>query len=295
MGKAELDVRPVAGRIGAEIAGLTLSAELPAATIQAVLDALHEHKVVFFRGQTGLDDAGQEAFAERLGAPEAHPTLATRQGTRFMLELDSAVHGRAAVWHTDVTFMPSYPMASILRAVVVPAAGGDTMWANTAQAYQDLTPELKALADSLWVVHSNLYDYGRAQGPRSSRMQNDFASTVYETQHPLVRVHPATGERTLVLGQFAQRIVGLGTPDSQRLIGLFQDQITRPENVVRWRWAVGDVAIWDNRATQHYAINDYGDQHRVVRRVTLKGDVPTSIDGRRSQAISPPPQPLAAE
>jgi alpha-ketoglutarate-dependent taurine dioxygenase len=292
--ESRLDIRPVTGRIGAEIAGVRLSADLAPETVQAILNALYRHKVVFFRGQTHLDDVGQEAFAQRLGAPEAHPTLPTLEGTRYMLELDSAVHGRAAIWHTDVTFTAAYPMASILRGVVIPPAGGDTMFANTAQAYEDLIPELKALADSLWVTHSNLYDYGRPKGAPSARMSN-FASTVHETEHPLVRVHPVTGERTLVLGQFAQKVVGLNTTDSQRLIGLFQDQITRPENVVRWRWAVGDVVIWDNRATQHFAVNDYGDQHRVVRRVTLQGDVPVSVDGRRSRTVSPPPERMAAE
>jgi alpha-ketoglutarate-dependent taurine dioxygenase len=291
----QLDIRRVAGHIGAEVAGLTLSGDLDAQTVQAVLDALHEHKVLFFRSQTHLDDAGQEAFASRLGQPEAHPTLPTRPGTRYMLELDSAVHGRAAVWHTDVTFQASYPMASILRCVVAAEYGGDTMWANTAKAYANLTPELRVLADSLWADHSNLYDYGRAQGASSGRFKQDFVATVPETRHPVVRVHPVTGERTLVLGQFVRGFAGLSTVDSQRLFALFQDQITRPENVVRWRWSVGDVAIWDNRATQHYAVNDYGDQPRIVRRVTLSGDVPVSVDGRRSITLSPPPEAIAAE
>lgn len=283
MGEDELQVFPVAGRIGAEIAGVELSPDLPTPTIEAILAALYRYKVVFFRGQDQLDDAAQEAFAERLGAPEAHPTLALREGTRFLLELDSANHGRATIWHTDGTFKPDYPMASILRAVVVPAAGGDTMWANTAQAYDDLTPELKSLADGLWTVHSNNY----SQGEKVEGLGKTFASTVYETRHPLVRVHPVTGERSLLLGHSAQRIVGFEGPDSQRLMGVFQDRITRPENVVRWRWRAGDVAIWDNRATQHFAIHDYGDTRRIMRRVTLKGDVPFGVDGRASEAISP--------
>lgn len=285
MGEQGLNVHPVAGRIGAEISGLALSPDLPADTIQTILSLLHRYKVIFFRGQSQLDDAGQEAFAERLGTPEAHPTLALREGTRFMLELDSVTHGRAAIWHTDGTFMPDYPMASILRAVVVPAAGGDTMWANTAQAYEDLPPELKTLADNLQTVHTNNYH----QGPKPKGLGANFASTVYETQHPLVRVHPVTGERSLLLGHSAQRIVGLDSVASQRLMEIFQNQIIRPENVVRWRWAAGDVAIWDNRATQHFAIFDYGDQRRIMRRVTLKGDIPVGVDGRASQLLCPAP------
>jgi taurine dioxygenase len=121
-----------------------------------------------------------------------------------------------------------------------------------------------------------------------------FAATVYETEHPVVRIHPETGERTLVLGNFFKRFVGLSAADSARLFGLFQDTITRLENTVRWRWAPGDVAIWDNRATQHYAINDYGAQKRVMRRVTLAGDIPVGLDGRPSVTHKPAPASLAA-
>ena len=117
------------------------------------------------------------------------------------------------------------------------------------------------------------------------RHRNVFAATVYETQHPVVRVHPITGERTLVLGQFVKSLVGLSSADSRRIYDTLQEHVTRLENTVRWRWRAGDVAIWDNRATQHYAIDDYGDQPRVVRRVTLGGDVPVGIDGQRSRTI----------
>src|SRR5207249_11073611 len=109
-----------------------------------------------------------------------------------------------------------------------------------------------------------------------------LTSTVYETEHPVVRVHPETGERSLVLGNFVQKLIGYSKTDSAHLFNLFQSHITRPENTVRWHWQAGDVAIWDNRATQHYAVNDYGDQHRVVRRATIDGDVPVSVDGRNS-------------
>jgi alpha-ketoglutarate-dependent sulfate ester dioxygenase len=220
------------------------------------------------------------------GAPVGHPTVPSIEGTRYILELDSRHGGRANSWHTDVTFVDAYPKASILRALVVPEAGGDTVWANTAAAYQDLSPSLRALADSLWALHTNEYDYQARRPDASSesvkRYQEVFTSTVYETEHPLVRVHPETGERSLVLGHFVKRILGLSSYDSQHLFQVFQEHVTRLENTVRWRWAVGDVAVWDNRATQHYAVNDYGDQHRVVRRVTVDGDVPVGVDGRRS-------------
>lgn len=286
---AELDLFPVAGRIGAEVRGVQLSANLDEANVAAIERALLRHKVLFFRDQA-LDDAEQEAFAKRIGEPVAHPTVPVRDGSRYLLELDSAHGTRANTWHTDVTFVDAYPKASILRAVVVPAAGGDTVWANTSAAYEDLPEALRALADTLWAVHSNDFDYAAkrpdADPVRLEQYRKVFASTVYETEHPLVRVHPESGERSLLLGHFVKRIKGLSQSDSQRLFEVFQGYVTRLENTVRWRWRAGDVAIWDNRATQHYAVNDYGDQPRVVRRVTLAGDVPVSITGQRSRTIS---------
>ena len=111
-----------------------------------------------------------------------------------------------------------------------------------------------------------------------------FLSTVYETEHPVVRVHPETGERTLLLGQFVRQILGVPAADSRHLFDLFQRHVTRLENTVRWRWSPGDLAIWDNRATQHYAIDDYGDLPRRMHRVTVAGDVPVGVDGQRSLA-----------
>ncbi|MEG1041045.1 MAG: TauD/TfdA family dioxygenase [Pseudomonas sp.] len=282
-----LDIHPVAGRIGAEIRGVQLSADLEPAVIEAIQAALVEHKVIFFRAQHQLDDQGQEAFAHLLGEPIAHPTVPVREGTRFLLELDS--ERRANSWHTDVTFVDAYPKASILRSVVAPASGGDTVWANTAAAYRDLPAELQALADQLWAVHSNEYDYAGAKPNVTEQQQESyrriFTSTVYETEHPVVRVHPVSGEKNLLLGHFVKRLKGYSQFDSTHLFNLLQSHVTRLENTVRWRWQAGDVAIWDNRATQHYAVDDYGTQNRVVRRVTLQGDVPVGVLGQRSRTL----------
>jgi taurine dioxygenase len=285
--ESAVEVLPIAGKIGAEIRGVRLSADLSAAVRGQIREAWLKYKVVFFRNQQHLDEAAQESLTTLFGAaPVSHPTVPSIDGTRYITELDSRHGGRANSWHTDVTFVDAYPRASILRALVVPTAGGDTTWANTVAAYQELTPELRELADKLWAVHTNEYDY---QARRNKATPEDlryfeeiFTSTVYETEHPLVRVHPETGERSLLLGHFVKKIIGLSSQDSSHLFQVFQDHITRLENTVRWRWAVGDVAVWDNRATQHYAINDYGDQHRLVRRVTVDGDVPVAVDGRRS-------------
>lgn len=296
-----LDIQPVTGRIGAEIRGVRLSGQLEQATVEAIRAALLRHKVIFFRGQAHLQDSDQEAFARLLGEPVSHPTVPVVEGTDHLLELDSHRGGRANSWHTDVTFVDAYPQASILRGVTIPEVGGDTVWANTATAYDDLPPPLKALAEQLWAVHSNEYDYAsygnvgeRGRDAEAlKRYREVFVSTRYETEHPVVRVHPETGEKTLILGHFVKNFVGLTPSASAHVLELLQAYVTRLENIVRWRWQAGDVAIWDNRATQHYAVNDYGDAHRVVRRVTLKGDVPVSVDGRRSFTRSVEPNPAA--
>jgi taurine dioxygenase len=295
-----LDVAPVGGRIGAEVRGVQLSGDLDDAAVAAIRAALNRHKVIFFRDQQ-LDDAGHEAFAARLGAPVAPPTVPVAEGSRYLLDLESREGFAASTWHTDVTFALAYPEASILRAIAVPEAGGDTLWANTHTAYEDLPAPLKALVNDLRAIHSNAYDYAtvfaNTSDERAEQYRKVFASTVYETEHPVVRVHPETGERHLLVGQFVQRFVGLNLADSQRLFAILQDHITKPENTVRWNWRAGDVAIWDNRATQHRAIADFGGQHRHLRRATIAGTVPVGIDGRPSRAIKPEPQPhaIAAE
>ncbi|MFG1302252.1 TauD/TfdA family dioxygenase [Xanthobacter sp. V3C-3] len=294
-GIAASDVIPLAGRIGAEIRNVRLAGDLPQPLFDEIHRLLLKHKVLFLRDQGHLDDAAQEAFGARFGGLVPHPTIGALTGTSSVLELDTRRTGerdsgqgagRADQWHTDVTFVDAYPKISVLRGVVIPAAGGDTVWSNTAAAYERLPQPLRQLADSLWATHSNAYDYAsvrpHATDDDRSQFNRNFTRTVFETDHPVVRVHPETGERSLVLGNFVQRFVGLNKGDSQKLYDLFQSHITAPENTVRWRWREGDVAIWDNRSTQHYAVNDYGDAHRVVRRVTVDGEVPVSVDGRAS-------------
>ena len=287
-----LDIVPLTGRIGAEIRGVALSGDLDAATVQAIEAAVVRHKVVFFRGQQHLDDAEHEAFTALLGDPVAHPTVPVGEGSKYLLELDSREGYAASSWHTDVTFVDAYPKGSILRALTIPEAGGDTVWANGETAYDSLPEPLRQLANTLWAVHSNDYDYAavlgtskdnEAQQARADRHRNVFASTVYETEHPVVRVHPVSGQRSLLLGHFVKNFVGLNQADSQRLFAIFQDHITREENVVRWRWQAGDVAFWDNRSTQHRAVADFGLQRRTLRRATIQGEVPVGIDGRSSR------------
>ncbi|WP_067720243.1 TauD/TfdA dioxygenase family protein [Nocardia yamanashiensis] len=282
-------------KIGARIDGVKLGGDLDSVTVQAIQDALHQHKVIFFRGQEHLTEDGQHEFAQLLGAPTTpHPTV-TSKGVKS-LPIDSE-YGRANSWHTDVTFVDRIPKASILRAVHLPPYGGSTTWASTVAAYEALPAPLKALVENLRARHTNAYDYA-ADRTEIERGENDqvtanikayreeFQSTYYETEHPVVRVHPVTGERALLLGHFVKNFVGLSAAESQALFQLLQHRVTRLENTTRWNWQLGDVAIWDNRATQHYAIDDYDGQPRRLTRITLAGDVPVGVHGDESTIIT---------
>ncbi|GAA2576304.1 TauD/TfdA family dioxygenase [Actinomadura fulvescens] len=244
-----LELSPVSGRIGAVVSGVELSGDLAAETVAEIRLALLRHKVVFFRGQHQLDARSQAAFTRRLGE---------------LVDPDTVIPSLDA-WHSDATFLDRPPLASVQRALEVPAHGGDTVWANTVTAYEDLPVELRDLADRLWFLHS-------------------AAHGALETRHPLVRVHPETGERAILLGGFATSVVGLShRADSEALIKLFQEYVTRLENTVRWRWAAGDVAVWDNRATQHRVVNDFGDRPRRLHSVTIAGDAPIAVGDSSAQ------------
>jgi len=212
-----------------------------------------------------------------------------KENSNAIFELDSEKGAKANHWHTDVTFVPDVPKYSVLRGVTIPSVGGDTVWANTNQAYEDLPEGLKKLADELWAVHSNEFDYATIGHKELTKEVADyrkvFVSTRYETRHPIVHVHAETGKKHLLLGSFVRRFDGYTTGETEALLNIFQSYVTRLENTVRWKWSEGDVVIWDNLATQHYAIVDY-DDHRIVRRITVGKNVPVSQKGESSQLIS---------
>jgi taurine dioxygenase len=284
-----IDVVKLGANIGARIDGVRLAGNLDTETVAAINDALLAHKVIFFRDQHDLDDEGQLAFASRLGTPTtAHPTLSEGE---TVLPIDSR-YDKANSWHTDVTFVDRIPKASLLRAVTLPSYGGTTTWASTEVAYEQLPAPLRVLTDNLWAVHTNQYDYVREYSDRGEELSDtvrgyreEFVREYYETEHPVVRVHPETGKRVLLLGHFIKQFVGLGAGESATLFNLLQARVTKLENTIRWSWLPGDLAIWDNRATQHYAVADYDDQYRRLNRVTLAGDIPVDIYGQHSRAV----------
>ncbi len=293
-----IGVTKLGSRIGARIDGVKLGGNLDPATVDEIHAALLAHKVIFFRGQHHLDDDQQLAFARLLGTPIAHPAAASVLAAKTAPTITpiNSEYGRANRWHTDVTFAANYPAASILRAITLPSYGGSTLWASTAAAYDDLPEPLKLFVENLWALHTNRRDYviPEALTDEQQEFRKAFEKPDFQTEHPVVRVHPETGERTLLAGGFIRNFVGLDTYESTVLLELLQRRITLPENTIRWDWETGDVAIWDNRATQHRAIDDYDDQPRLLHRVTLMGDVPVDVHGQRSRVVRGAPLEVIA-
>jgi taurine dioxygenase len=296
----QITVTKLGSRIGARVDGVRLGGHLDEAAVDTIRRALLTHKVIFFRHQHQLDDAQQLDFARLLGTPIGHPAASALAAKHMpvITPIDSE-YGKATRWHTDVTFAANYPAASILRAVTLPTYGGSTLWASTAAAYQDLPEPLKHLVENLWALHTNRYDYVSAEAVMSMSdtqraFRQAFEKPDVRTEHPVVRVHPETGERALLAGDFVRGFVGLDSHESSTLLELLQRRITMPENTIRWSWAPGDVAMWDNRATPHRAIDDYDDQPRLMHRITLMGDVPVNVRGERSRVVSGTPLEVLA-
>ncbi|GGS18977.1 taurine dioxygenase [Streptomyces humidus] len=279
-------IRKLTGRIGAVVDGVDLAAPPDLSTVTTLRDALNEHKAIVF-DDVQLDNTGQERVAGWFGElTTAHPNVPAADGTTNVLAVDSTT-SKANEWHTDVTFVVNPPQLTTLRSIVTTPYGGQTLIANAAAAYRDLPEPLRSLADTLRVVHTNQYDYARPAATTTQRQEYDraFVSTPYEAEHPVVRVHPLTGERGLFIGGFAKRIVGLSSSDSADLLRILQSYVTRPENVLSWTWSPNQLLIFDNRITQHYAVDNYDDHPRRLNRVTIAGEVPTGVDGRRSEQL----------
>jgi alpha-ketoglutarate-dependent sulfate ester dioxygenase len=287
-GNAGLKVRKVTANIGAEVSGVDISQELDNQTVAALRGALNEHKALVFR-DVDIDDASQERFARSFGTlTSAHPTVPSIEGRPNVLPVD-AERGVANHWHTDVTFVVSPPQLSTLRSIEVPPYGGETLIANTGAAYRALPERLRDFADTLWAVHSNSYDYASVPledlDDETRTRYETFTSIEYESVHPVVRVHPITGEKGLFIGGFVRRIQGLSNDDSRDILRILQSFVARPEHVLRWRWSLNELVLFDNRITQHYAIDNYDRLPRRLRRVTVAGDVPVGVGGERSYSV----------
>jgi taurine dioxygenase len=286
------DVRPMAGYIGAEILGVDLRGPLDPHVVAEIRATLLRWKVVFFRDQD-LTQEQHVAFGRNFGeVTPAHPTLpAAFPDHPEILLLDNERYAADSVsiesrWHTDVTFVPNPPMASILRGVVVPPYGGDTQFANIVVAYERLSEPIRDLIDGLHAVHHNVLPLARGEMP--AEMAQQFSSTDIRSVHPVVRVHPETGERAIFVNpNFTSHIVELSRKESRHLLEMLYEQISNPEFTCRFRWEPGSIAFWDNRATAHLVPTDIpAGFHRSMQRITLTGDVPVGVDGQPSHVLA---------
>lgn len=293
-----LDVRPLTAVIGAELHGVDLREPLAPEVVSQIREALLRWRVVFFRRQD-ITAEQQIVFGRQFGeVTPAHPLGNPIEGYDQVKPVE-ADQQRAAVkgtddlgppkeerdrrWHTDITPVINPAAASILKAVVVPPFGGDTLWTSLVAAYQGLSEPIRDLVDRLHAVHS----FGPA--PDLSLPEDSNRGTRgYASVHPVVRVHPETGERGLFVSpQFTRYIVGLSKREGTAVLELLYAQLARPEYTVRFRWEPGSIAFWDNRATAHLAAVDvdHADYERYLERITLTGDIPVGPDGYRSQSL----------
>ncbi|MET7600474.1 TauD/TfdA dioxygenase family protein [Streptomyces sp. NPDC004082] len=269
-----LGVHPLTPHIGAEIDGVDLSAPVDAELAEELKQVLLEWKVIFFRDQHAFDADSQLALARVWGEPEPNPFFpktATTGVSRLAKDANSA--GNKNIWHSDHSFMAAPALGSVLRAVDIPPAGGDTMWADMAAAYDNLSAEMKERIDPLTAEHDWVHSWG-------AMMTADQIATHRQNlppvEHRVVVRHPRTGRKLLYVNEpFTIRIIGLPEDESRELLHDLVLQARIPEYQVRFRWQPGSVAIWDNIATQHYAINDYYPQRRVMERIAITG-VPLS-------------------
>jgi taurine dioxygenase len=266
--------------IGAEITGIDLRQPLTPELRDLLKQLLNRHKVLFFRNQS-ITREQQIAVGEAFGELTVHPfnrvdekqivQPISAERFRQYYKLGSTDDQRSFFgWHSDETFRPNPPYASILRAIELPEIGGDTVWTDAVAAYQGLSKAVKERIANLKAVHKFLRRTRLAYltPERIAEIERDYPPVV----HPVVRIHPDTGEKVLFVNPtFTSHIIGLTEDESERLLSHLFYQITRPEYQVRFKWQKGSIAFWDNRATQHYAVFDYGDARRELERVTIKG------------------------
>ena len=270
----QLDVRPLSPIIGAELHGLDLSQPLGDDVVAGVRAALNQHHVIFFRDQE-LAASEQADFARQFGVvTEGHPVIPAIQDNAEVLAIDSR-EDRASWWHTDVTFLDTPPFGSILYMLEAPEVGGDTMWASLQDAYDGLAEPVRQLCAQLVAIHFDPWFAATVDERGGYDWNGERHERLLPALHPVVRTHPENGRNGLFVNQqFTQTILGLSKNESNAILDMLYRHCQQPEFTCRFRWEPGSVAFWDNRATLHYALDDYGQTPRFAHRVTLRGDRP---------------------
>jgi taurine dioxygenase len=274
-----LKVSRVTPAFGALIGGINLGDELPQETIDQLAELLVEHQILFFRGQP-LRPEQQYRFAQRFGELHIHPIYPVLPGLPEILVLDT--HGEFLPdndnWHTDVTFSPTPPLAGILAAKQLPAVGGDTLWSSNLAAYDALSAPLQRLLEGLTAEHSVVKSFPADRWGADPSFKERYERAVAKhppVTHPVVRTHPVSKRKALFVNEgFTTRIHELAVRESEALLAFLFAHAARPEFTLRWHWSVDDVAFWDNRITQHYALADYLPQRRIMHRASVIGDRP---------------------
>ncbi len=273
-----LDIKPIAGALGAEIHGVDLSAELDSGTVAAIRRALLDQLVIFFRDQDLLPERFL-AFARRFGTPVEYPLVKGIDGYPEIVRVAKLEHETVnfgGIWHSDTTYLETPPMGTLLVAREVPPVGGDTLFANMYLAYETLSDGMKRLIEGLKGVSTSIK--ADATRTREDRIKSDPTKQSrheFIAEHPVVRTHPETGRKALYINiAHTVRFAGMTEEESAPILRyLFQHQV-RPEFTCRFAWRVGSLAFWDNRAMQHNPVNDYHGYRRVMHRITVAGDRP---------------------
>lgn len=265
--------------IGAVVEGINLSQPLDTDLRDTLSAALLQHQVLFFRNQD-ISPLQQRDFAAWFGDLHIHPLYPKIADIPQIMVLDTAQNDLRdnAIWHTDVTFIDTPPLGSVLAARQLPPYGGDTLWASGTAAWRALSPRLQQLLDGLTATHDFTKSFPLerfGQTPEALARYEETRRTTPPVSHPVVRTHPVSGEKALFVSDgFTTRINELEPAESAALLAFLFAHYARPEFSVRWRWQPGDVAFWDNRVTQHYAVDDYRPAHRIMHRATILGDKP---------------------
>lgn len=273
-----IEVRPMSGAIGAEIAGVDLAQPIDDATFAEIRRAFLDHLMIAFRGQD-LSPESQKAFARRFGMLHVHPYAKSLPGHPEIMPVvrEASDEGRnfGGSWHADLIFEEEPVLGSLLYGIDVPAYGGDTLFANQYLAFETLSEGLRDMLSQLRAVNTSARAYGTRTLASARAMGLKAIEDEQSSVHPVVRTHPETGRKCLFVNSLStQRFEGWTEEESRPLLAFLWQHAARPEHTCRFHWEPGSAAFWDNRCVLHFALNDYAGRRREMHRVTICGDRP---------------------